>query len=217
MAIRSVSKKRPFASALLSAAVFINLTVPFTPQAPLAQWSDERQEDGCEETSSLMAIAWARGDDDAKTAAQWREEILKLADWEQEKYGENRDVSLRAMLAWIFGDYFKHYNVALKTAENSAEIVAELEKGNVVLAPMNGQALHNPYFTPPGPERHMILIKGYDEEKGEFITNDPGTRRGRDYRYSEETLFGAIRAYETGYHEPFGLTAEKKILVVGRR
>lgn len=33
--------------------------VPFAAQAPFGEWSDKRQQDGCEEVSALMAVKWA--------------------------------------------------------------------------------------------------------------------------------------------------------------
>lgn len=56
--------------------------------------------------------------------------------------------------------------------------------------------LGNPYFTPPGPIYHMLVIKGYNLT--EFITNDPGTRRGADYVYSYQTLMKAIHDWNNG-------------------
>jgi hypothetical protein len=38
--------------------------------------------------------------------------------------------------------------------------------------------------------------------KKEFITNDPGTKRGFHYRYNEKVLYNAIRNYPTGNHLP---------------
>src|SRR3989344_4812592 len=70
-----------------------------------------------------------------------------------------------------------------------------------------------PNYTAPGPERHMILIRGYDDETGEFITNDAGTRRGEKYRYKYRTLFNAIRDYPTGDHIPI-TGVDKKMIVV---
>jgi len=192
----------------------IILAVPFTSQAPLAEWNDERQEDGCEEATALMALAWVKNEK-VSDKYEWRTRILKLSDWEQKKYGEYRDVSLYHILVWIFGDYFSYGNVAIKPVRDAAEILQELEKGHIVLAPMDGQALKNPYFTAPGPERHMILIKGYDYQTAEFITHDPGTRRGENYRYSGKVLFDAIRVYRTGYHVPFG-EIRKEMIVVGK-
>jgi hypothetical protein len=66
---------------------------------------------------------------------------------------------------------------------------------------MNGQALHNPNFTRGGPERHFLAIIGYDDRTGMFTTQDPGTRNGRNYRYSYETLYAAMRDYPTGDHQ----------------
>ncbi len=190
----------------------LNLSVPFTSQAPLARWSDKRQQDGCEEAAVLMAIAWAKGDKGV-SAATWEEKIITLADWEQEKYGEHRDVSVSDTVDWMFKDYFSYDKVSIKTIKNSAEIVAELEKGNLVLMPMNGRLLNNPNFTAPGPEHHFIVVKGYDYNKKEFITNDPGTRLGADYHYPEEVVFQALRAYPTGYHGSYSDIRKEAIIV----
>jgi len=206
-----------FISPTAALAKSLVLTVPFTSQAPLAQWKDERQQDGCEEAAALMARAWLKGEALQKTTPliqkAWRDKIVNLSDFEQKKYGEYRDVSLNDMVAWIFKDYFKYEKVSVKPIKTAADIIRELEKGNLILTPMNGQLLKNPYFTAPGPERHMILIKGYDYQTKQFITNDPGTRRGENYRYSAKILFGAIRAYPTGYKKPIK-DVVKEMLVV---
>jgi len=38
----------------------------------------------------------------------------------------------------------------------------------------------------------MIVIIGWDDEKGIFITNDPGTRKGKSYVYKYQTVLDAI-------------------------
>lgn len=199
------------APALAAVKDFI-FPVPFTSQAPLAEWSDERQQDGCEEASAAMAMAGINKVA-SRTKKAWRTEILAISDFEKKQYGEYRDISLIDIKAWIFKGYYDYDRVAVKTVKSSSEILKELEKGNLVLAPMNGRLLKNPYFTAPGPERHMILIKGYDYKAKQFITNDPGTRRGENYRYPEKTIFNALRAYTTGYKGPFAKDA-KQILIV---
>lgn len=188
------------------------LTVPFTSQAPLGEWKDVRQQDGCEEASVAMAMAWV-GNEKNITAANWRLRILILSNFEYKKYGEYRDVSLRDIKKWLFEDYFHYKKVAIKPVKNAQDIVKELEAGNLVLTPMNGQALHNPNFTQPGPERHMIVIKGYDYETQEFITNDPGTRNGNGYRYPETIIYQAIRDYKTGNKVAFGPVVKEMIVV----
>lgn len=188
------------------------ISVPFTSQAPLGEWKDERQQDGCEEAVVAMAMAWI-GNEKGMTKANWRLRILILSTFEKKKYGEYRDTDLPTIIDWLFKDYFKYSSVSLKPVKKAADILAELEKGNIVLTPMNGQALKNPNFTSPGPERHMILIKGYDYATKEFITNDPGTRNGDSYRYPEKVLVGAIRDYQTGNKVPFG-SLKKDMIVV---
>ncbi len=195
----------------------IAITVPFTTQAPLANWADSRQQDGCEEAVSLMAMAWVKGEGlTTKTKiskAAWEKKVIALSDFEKKKYKEYRDVALSDMIKWIFKDYFKYDKVRIKTVASTTDIIAELEKGRIVLLPMNGRELKNPNFKAPGPITHMILIKGYDYSTREFITNDPGTRNGENYRYSEKIIFKAIRVYPTGYHLPVK-KIEKAMIVV---
>jgi len=190
------------------------LKVPFTSQAPTGEWKDQRQQDGCEEAVVAMAMAWV-GEEKNIKPADWRLRILILSTFEKKKYGEYRDVALADMVKWLFKDYFSYDQATIKTINNPADILTELEDGHIILAPMNGQALKNPNFTAPGPERHMILIKGYDYQTKQFITNDPGTRRGENYRYSENIILKAIRPYKTGYHLPFG-KLNRQVIVVSK-
>ncbi len=193
-------------------AVMVNHNVPFTSQAPTGEWEDQRQQDGCEEASAYMAILWVKGEKVPSPAAV-RDIIVKISDFEQDTYGEYRDVSLEDIRDWIFKDYFKYSNVEVKQGIEASDIIAALQAGHVIIAPMNGQRLGNPYFSGDGPERHMLVIRGYDPAKKQFITNDPGTRRGENFRYSEATIMDAIVAYPTGYHEPAD-PDKKGILIV---
>jgi hypothetical protein len=179
---------------------FVNQAVPFTSQAPTGQWSDERQQDGCEEASALMAMYWVQGKSLSSQEALTK--ILDISDYEQKTYGEHRDISLNDVNDWILKDYFKFSKASVVMNIHATDIIKEINSGNIILLPMNGQKLHNPYFTAPGPERHMILVRGYDSTTDEFITNDPGTKRGEGYRYSAETIMQAILVYPTGSHEP---------------
>ena len=178
----------------------INHSVPFTSQAPTGDWNDQRQQDGCEEASAIMAISWVQGKSLSNGSSL--KQILALADYEQNTYGEHRDVTLSDVKDWIFNDYFDYDNVEVLMNIEANDIVTELQKGHILLLPMNGQKLGNPYFTAPGPERHMIVIRGYDPVTKEFITNDPGTRRGDGFRYPVTTIMKAILVYPTGYHLP---------------
>jgi hypothetical protein len=184
--------------------------VPFTSQAPFGDWTDQRQQDGCEEASALMAIKWARGESLSKESAL--SNILGSSEYTQKTYGEYRDISAQDTVDWIIKDYFNYDKVELKKDITIQAIIDELNQDHLVLTPMNGQLLGNPNFTSPGPSRHMVLIRGYNSDQRIFITNDPGTRNGELYKYDYDIFFEAIRAYPTGYHE--SITAIQKDMIV---
>jgi hypothetical protein len=187
------------------------MSVPFTSQAPYGKWSDLRQEDGCEEASALMAIKWARNEKLTKETAL--KEIIGSSNYTLKKYKEYRDVSVADTVNWIIKDYFKYQKAVVKENITLKEIIAEINKGNLILAPLNGQLVKNPYYTAPGPINHMIVIRGYDANKKIFITNDAGTRRGELYKYDEQVLYKAIRAYPTGSHEPNKIIKKDVIII----
>lgn len=207
--IRTTSGSSPLNIPSTSSIVLQN--VPFSSQAPFGLWSDLRQEDGCEEASSFMAVEWALGQTFTKQRAE--DNILGSSDYTLKKYGEYRDVSSTDTLNWIIKDYFNYKNASQKKGATKQDIINELKKGNVIIAPMNGQALHNPNFIQPGPPHHKLLIKGYDPIQKVFITNDPGTRKGNSYEYNEDVLYNAIRDYKTGLHEPDTDIAKNIIIV----
>lgn len=187
--------------------------VPFAPQAPFAEWKDPRFQDGCEEAVTLLAVYWAKGLALDKTKA--KEEILAMSAYQSEKYQEFRDTSASDTATRLIAGYFNfdkfevRYNISLE------DIKAEIGKGNLVIVPVNGQALNNPHFTPPGPERHNIVVRGFDDTKAEIITNDPGIKEGELYRYPEQVFFNAIRDYPTGYHQP--IREQKKVMIIVRK
>lgn len=185
--------------------------VPFTPQSPFADWDDPIFQDGCEEAVALMAVSWARGESLNQTKA--KNEIVAASSYQTENYGEYRDASVEDTVKRIIKGYFAYKNVNVKNNITIEDIIFELINGNLIILPMNGQELRNPYYTPPGPERHMIVVIGYDEEKKEFITNDPGTKRGEEYRYNEDILFSAVRDYYTGYHVEINDVRKNMIIV----
>jgi len=187
--------------------------VPFASQAPFGDWEDQRQQDGCEESTALLAVKWARGESLTKEEAL--KEILGASDYIQKKYGEYRDINTVDAIEWIYKDYFGFNKVELKKNISIQDIINELQNGHLVNTPMNGQILGNPYFTSPGPERHMVLIRGYDPQKNTFITNDPGTRHGELFEYNTQIFFNAIRDYPTGYHLPIE-KIEKNMIVISK-
>ncbi len=188
------------------------LEVPFTSQAPFGEWSDPRHQDGCEEAAVLMATSWVRGRP-TLSREEAKKEILALSSWQSENYGEYRDTSAADTFNRLLKNYYQYQTGEIKEVTSPEDIVAELAKGHVIITPMNGRALENPHFTAPGPERHMVLVKGYDLTTNEFITNDPGIRQGEGYRYPFSVFFAAIRDYRTGYHLPI-IDSPKPMIIV---
>lgn len=188
----------------------IKQKVSFSPQAPFGEWSDERQEDGCEEASIAMAYYWKQGK--SLTREQALAEIFALSSYEKKAYGYYNDTSAEDT-AKLFRDYYKIDGVSALGDASADSIKRELLAGNLVITPMNGQELHNPYYTAPGPPRHMILIIGYDDVKQEFITNDPGTRRGEGYRYPYQVFVNAIHDYPSGKNVP-GVNGKRMMIVI---
>jgi hypothetical protein len=191
--------------------------VPFTTQSPFAEWSDMRQQDGCEEASALMAVSWAKKIKSIKPA-QAKKDIIDSSDWQLEKYGNFRDTSVKDTAERIIKGFFNYSNISVKKIISADDIIKTLEAGRLVIVPASGRLLKNPYFTGTGPERHMLTIVGYDYKKKEFITNDPGTRYGKDYRYSKKILFKAIRDYpsDTGDAQAPITGNEKNIIIVSK-
>lgn len=174
------------------------IDVPFTSQAPFGNWADERQDYGCEEASILMSVYWAEGKELTPKIAE--EEIIAISEFEKKVYGNFYDTSAADTLK-VLQTYFGYVNARVAYDIGVDDIKAELAGGNLVVVPINGRLLENPYFTPPGPPKHKIVIRGYDDATGEFITNDPGTKRGEGYRYAYAVMERALVDYPSGRDE----------------
>lgn len=182
-----------------------NLDIPFTSQAPFGNW-DAAHEEYCEEASLLMAHRFLNnqtisGPADADAA------MNAIAAWEVDRFGYFESTTAEET-AIIARDY-----LGLQAEVMPFNFVVAQEallNGRVVIIPAAGQELGNPFFTPPGPVYHMLVIKGWTEDF--VITNDPGTKRGADYIYDPEVLFAAVGDYN--HNDPSN--GEKLMIVVGK-
>lgn len=177
----------------------VSIEVPFTPQSPFGNWQDPHQQNGCEEASVIMAMHWANGEE--LTPQKALKEIKAISDYENEEYGYFADTSAEDTIERIFRKYFQYDKTELQYDIGLKDIKEALSEDKLVIVPVNGRALKNPYFTPPGPIYHMIVITGYDDEKQTFVTHDPGTRYGKNFQYSYETISSALGDYESGNHK----------------
>lgn len=171
-----------------------NLAVPFTPQAPHANWDLPYQE-ACEEASAYMVSLYYQGvasglvDPDVADAALW-----ELVTFQNDLFGDYLDTT--AVQTAQFIDQF--YNLSTDVVEDPTvdQIKAEIAAGRPVIVPAAGRELGNPNFSGAGPVYHMLVIKGYTETQ--FITNDPGTRNGEDYVYDIDVLMSAMGDWNDG-------------------
>lgn len=164
----------------------LRLDVPFTPQAPYANWNPPFDE-ACEEASLLMAYRHRMGEHLTPEDANNR--IIEMTAW-QDQRGYTIDVTTEELSA-IAREYYDVeaavYVDGDVTVENIKRLIAA---GYPVIIPAAGQLLGNPNFRGAGPPYHMLVITGYTES--DFVTNDPGTRRGEDYVYSQTVIMNAI-------------------------
>lgn len=165
------------------------ISVPFTSQAPFAVW-DAYHEDACEEASIIMVRYYLDKKTLSKETAD--KEILALIDFEIKNYGGYIDSDVEQMM-----DMSKRfYNITNMKAVydfKKEDIKKYLALGKPIIIPAAGRLLGNPNFKAPGPPYHALVLTGYDGDW--IITNDPGTRKGENYRYKLDVLYNAIHDF----------------------
>jgi len=182
------------------------IPVPFTPQAPTANW-DTLHNEACEEASAIMAHAYFEGMKDSTLDPSFvEEEIAKLTEWETNAFGYYLDINTKETARLL--EEFYNLKTKILTDYSADDIKQELLQNHIVLWPANGKLLGNPNFRSPGPPYHMLVIKGYNSLG--FITNDPGTRKGLNYPYSFSTLYKANGDFD---HEAHEVDLSKKMVI----
>lgn len=185
----------------------VNLKIPFTSQAPHKNW-DLPYQHFCEEASALMAASYIQnqtiaGPDDADA------KLLAVKKFEDKKFGFYKDTTAEET-AVILREYFGLEKVEIAADPTIADIKSALALGRAVIVPLAGRQIGNPNYKQPGPLYHMLVIKGY-KKNSDFITNDPGTRKGADYTYRPDVIMDAIHDWNGGDVD----TGKKVMLIVG--
>lgn len=167
------------------------ISVPFTSQAPEGDWREPWQ-NACEEASIAMIQSFYK--EEGLDMEDARQQILAVFALKRDTGPESKDESMTRIAQIInSGDLIWKARVVDKpTAEMMKE---ELAGGRPIIAPVYAPLLDNPNYVDGGLDYHVIVIKGYDDEAGEFIAHDPGTKEGEDYRYPYDKLMGAIHDY----------------------
>lgn len=197
--------------------------VPFTPQAPTANW-DIFHNEACEEAAMLMVATYFNScsscdltELENKTVFPnllppklVEKEFERLTNWEQQTFGYHLDINSKEIIQTLA----KNYNLKAELVESFTEqdLKKALNEDKIVIASFNGQKLGNPNYKQPGPIHHVLVIKGYN--KMGYITNDPGTRKGMNYVYDFQTLEKASGDWN---HETKNIDeTEKNIIVVSK-
>lgn len=171
----------------------VNLDVAFASQAPFGDWAQPYQ-DACEEAALIMAHYYVG--QKTLTPELMKEEILKMVEWENWTFGYYKDTSALEMVQLV-NEFYGYTYASLHQVSSVEDIKEKLAAGQPVVLPVAGRLLHNPHFTAPGPVYHVIILKGYDDAEGKFISHDPGTRFGEDYAYGYDVIMNAIHDWNS--------------------
>lgn len=165
--------------------------VAFAAQAPFGNWNLPYKE-ACEEASLIMVDHYFSNTPLNNDIMD--KEILDIVDWQKEKFGYYEDTNTTEML--IMAQEYFGLNAHIVYNPTINQLKKELADGNLIIVPAAGQQLPNPHFRAPGPPYHVLVLTGYDSD--EFISNDPGTRHGEDFKYKYDDLMRAIHDYNGG-------------------
>jgi hypothetical protein len=163
------------------------LKVPYTVQAPFANW--KVHEESCEEAALLMYHDFLQGDVRPDIPpAEADQQLRALKTWQVEKWGAERDLTVEKM-GQLAQAYWGHKYQVITVSETS--IKEEIAAGHPVIVPVMTHSLQNSHY---GPKTvyHVLLIKGYSPTG--VVTNDPGIAQGKDWFYSWSVILGAIDA-----------------------
>jgi hypothetical protein len=167
------------------------LEVPFVCQAPLeteANWVFH--EESCEEAALLQVKYYLDGIKEVDKQKA-NDTILDMIKWEEKAFGEHKDLYANEMRIFIKGYYsIPDEDIVIVYDADILDIKKAISAGHPVIVPIMGDILQNPYYPYPG--YHMLTVIGYTPEK--IITNDVGTRRGKDFSYNYEIFKNAMDA-----------------------
>ncbi|MHB8831234.1 MAG: C39 family peptidase [Patescibacteria group bacterium] len=172
-------------------------TVPFLVQAPFGNWGDPRLAQGCEEAAALMAVAWAKGQTSISPYIG-RKQIIAISNWEKKNIGYYQDTSIQDTADYILKRYLGFTSIEVRKNIATADIISEIQNGNILLVAIDGRKIGSPYYRKPAPLQHTILVYGYDLATDSFIVNDPGTIHGAGWNVPQATMQASLQDYPTG-------------------
>jgi hypothetical protein len=164
------------------------LTVPYTVQAPNANWTVH--EESCEEAAILMYHHYLLGSvfpNNIIPVATADTEMRKMKSWQVSSWGSEPDMTLEKMGEFAKAYYGYSYIVTKNVTE--IEIKKAISENHPVLVPVITHSLGNPHYG-RYPTYHILVITGYDTTG--VITNDAGVKQGQNWHYNWDVLWKAI-------------------------
>lgn len=163
-----------------------SFSVPFTAQAPEGRWV-QPWEDMCEEASIIMVDQYYQKRE--LTVPRSKALLLHIFHLKNKHFGRSLDESAETMTALI--NNFLPWEAHIVNNPSLEQIKEQIDLERPVIVPVSGKDLKNPRFRNGGPRYHVLVISGYNDQKQEFITQEPGTKYGLDFRYTYDTIMDA--------------------------
>ena len=155
-----------------------------------------------------MVSAYFSGDRRTKIpATEVENQLTTLTQWEQERFGYYLDTTVKETAEMIRSVYNLKTSIVSNYTEK--DIKDALNANKLVILPVNGRKIGNPYYKQPGPIYHMLVVRGYTATQ--LITNDPGTKNGESYKYSFTTLKNAPADWD---HATNTIDESKSLMIV---
>ena len=151
-----------------------DLEVPFTSQSPDGNWGEPWQ-NACEETSILMVDNFYQ--DENLNIEEEKKRILEILKTKKDTVKVSKDESLTT-ISDLINSLDLNWTSSIKKNPTIDELLQELANNRPIIVPILAGEVPTPYYD--GVNYHVIVLVGYDQEKGVFKVNDPGTQYGEN-------------------------------------
>lgn len=172
----------------------VALDVPYVSEAPNNIWVGPWK-NACEEASITMVEKFYKGEK-VVNLTEAKAFMQMLFDVQDKVFGSNANSDAERS-NYLVNNYSSFKGV-IKTNPTIEEIKRQIDGGHPVIAFHNGFNLKNPNipFLPTGSAYHSTVVEGYDDNKKEFIVDDPGDEiDGVNHRYGYNLYMNSLNDY----------------------
>jgi Peptidase_C39 like family len=180
------------------------LPVPYVSEAPEGDWSGNWV-NACEEATIIMVDGFYAGKSKI-TIEDAKSRLLKLFSEQDIMYGSSKNSDSKKIENLI--SIYTNYKGKIKTNPTITNLKQEIDNGNPVISLHKGFDLKNKNipFSPVKSSYHTVVLVGYDDVSGEFITHDPGDDKdGFEHRYSYDDYMDSLHDYNATDDKADGL------------